>query len=265
MNARSIDPVHGDGMRAVAIMFAELGHELTGTRSATPFDAVTHVARRRVAGAEGCSVTIYQDGRFKTVSATDERSRRADEIQYELGSGPCVDAIVHATLYHPEDLSQDPRWPEYGVRVSELGVASVLSYRLGLNYGNPGDGANPCSDGLVAGLNVYAGRVAAFDDAAVQTGLLLATHAAALVAAEVNREKAKNLERGFQTNRDIGVAVGILMAQNKITRTQAFDLLRIGSQNSNRKVHEIAEELIETGVLPSFHVKRNGRRVVRKN
>jgi len=57
--------------------------------------------------------------------------------------------------------------------------------------------------------------------------LFLATHAVALVGAEVSREKAKNLERGLQTNRDIGVAVGILMAQNKITRTQAFDLLRI--------------------------------------
>jgi AmiR/NasT family two-component response regulator len=104
---------------------------------------------------------------------------------------------------------------------------------------------------LVAGLNVYANRVAAFDDAAVQTGLLLATHAAALVAAEVNREKAKSLERGLYTNRDIGVAIGILMAQHKITRAQAFNLLRIVSQNSNRKVHVIAEELIETGVLPS--------------
>jgi hypothetical protein len=176
-----------------------------------------------------------------------------------------VDAIVRSTLYHPDDLSQDPRWPEYGVRVGELGVASVLSYRLGLNYGNPGDGANPCSDGLVAGLNVYASRVAAFDDAAVQTGLLLATHAAALVAAEVNREKAKSLERGLYTNRDIGVAIGILMAQHKITRAQAFNLLRIVSQNSNRKVHVIAEELIETGVLPSLHVERNGRQFVRKN
>jgi hypothetical protein len=175
-----------------------------------------------------------------------------------------VDAIVHGALYHPEDLSQDPRWPEYGLRVSKLGVASMLSYRLGHNYGNLGDEVDPHSDSLIAGLNVYASRVAAFDDAAVQVGLVLATHAAALVAGEVNREKAKNLERGLQTNRDIGVAVGILMAQHRVTRSEAFNLLRIVSQNYNRKVHDVAEEVIETGALPPLHAQRNARRVVRR-
>ena len=38
---------------------------------------------------------------------------------------------------------------------------------------------------------------------------------------------------------DIGVAMGVLMTQYKITRSQAFDLLRVASQNTNRKLVDI--------------------------
>lgn len=71
-----------------------------------------------------------------------------------------------------------------------------------------------------------------------------------MIAAELNRDRADNLDKALLTSRDIGVAMGVLMIRQKITREQAFDLLRIVSQSSNRKLHEVAEAVAETGALP---------------
>jgi len=228
-------------LQATAAMFADLGHELATAAHEAPFDALTRVAVARVAGAQSASVTTLRGGQFRTESATDDRARSADALQYELGSGPCVDAIIDDALYHPTDLRHDERWPEYGRRANaEFGVASMVSYRLGGDF---------LAEEMIAGLNLYSYEPDAFSSGAVGIGLLLATHAAALVAAQLNRDKVMNLEQALASSRDIGVAMGVLMARYRLTREQAIDLLRIASQRSNRKLRDIAVEVGDCGVL----------------
>ena len=65
------------------------------------------------------------------------------------------------------------------------------------------------------------------------------------------RQDNSNLRRGLESSRVIGVAIGILMQQHRLTRDQAFDLLRLRSQHSNRRLRDIAEELVDTGSLPA--------------
>jgi AmiR/NasT family two-component response regulator len=43
--------------------------------------------------------------------------------------------------------------------------------------------------------------------------------------------------------------MGVLMARLLVTREQAFDLMRIASQRTNRKLRDIAEDVLETGTL----------------
>jgi AmiR/NasT family two-component response regulator len=45
------------------------------------------------------------------------------------------------------------------------------------------------------------------------------------------------------------VAMGILMQQHRLTRAQAFDLLRVASQDTNRKLADVAMDVADTGVL----------------
>jgi hypothetical protein len=63
------------------------------------------------------------------------------------------------------------------------------------------------------------------------------------------RAVVEHLELALSTNREIGIAIGILMATHKITDAQAFDLLSRVSQRSNRKLRVIALEVARTGVL----------------
>ena len=228
-----------DHLRQVAEDFERLGRQLSGSGQVDPFEAVTRLALERVPAARAASITTVRHDRFTTAASTDEVARRADAIQYEVGSGPCVDAIVDQTVYQPKDLARDDRWPEFGRRVvAELGLHSMLSFRMKLE-----------AAGVIAGLNFYGEGPDAFDDHDLAEGLLLTTHAAQAVSAAHLRDRVENLERALSSNRDIGTAIGVLIAQHKLTRDQAFDLLRIASQNTNRKLHDVALDVIETGAV----------------
>jgi hypothetical protein len=227
---------------AVAELYAEIGRELAShTQRSDALAALSDLAVRRVPGAEYAGITLIRSGKMTTVAATDEVVERIDEIQYQLGSGPCVDAVLDDAIYNPDDLRTDDRWPEFGHRAAaKTGVLSTLSFRLYLEADR---------DGVLAGLNMYSRAPAAFDEPARSIGLLLATHGALAVASAIARERADNLERALLNSREIGIAIGVLMARHKVTREQGFDLLRIASQQSNRKLSDIATEVADTGAL----------------
>jgi len=226
---------------SVASAFADLGDRLdtSGVTAKGALEALVVVAVERVPGAEAASVTTMKKGTLTTAASTEDWSRAADSLQYDLGSGPCVDAIIEDTIFRPENLRTDPRWPEFGRRVAEdLGVLSMLSFRLRLD-----------SDDMVAGLNLYSRRERAFDDEATMVGLLLATHGSLAVNAALAHERRTHLQRALETNRDIGTAMGILMWRHRVTRQQAFDLLAVASQRTNSKLHDVAAGVIDSGTL----------------
>ena len=59
--------------------------------------------------------------------------------------------------------------------------------------------------------------------------------------------RAIQLEAALAHSRDIGAAIGILMALRHVTRDQAFDELRRASMARNVKLHVLALEVVETG------------------
>ena len=48
----------------------------------------------------------------------------------------------------------------------------------------------------------------------------------------------------------IGQAQGILMERERIASGEAFDILRRASQHLNRKLRDVAEDLVDTGETP---------------
>lgn len=74
----------------------------------------------------------------------------------------------------------------------------------------------------------------------------------ALLRAELEQAHStiENLQVALRTNREIGVAIGILMTRELCTQEQAFDMLRAASQRTHRKLSEIADDVRRTGSLP---------------
>jgi len=101
----------------------------------------------------------------------------------------------------------------------------------------------------VAGLNIYSDATDAFDERARATGLVLATHGGLLMNTMLANDRVRNLQRALASNRQIGVAIGVLMLEHRLTQAQAFDVLRAASQDSNRKLTDVAIEVIDTGTL----------------
>jgi hypothetical protein len=229
-------------MFGLSELFDRLGRELAEAQQRDDiYRALTDAALRSVPAAEQAGITQGKNGSFKTFAPTDDVVGQIDQIQYDLTSGPCVDAILEETVFNAPDLREDKRWPEFGRRAYEAtGVISMLSFRLFFED----------ESGVLAALNMYSAKPAAFDDASRSIGLLLSTHGALALSAAIANDKADNLLVALQTSREIGVAMGVLMASHKVTREQAFDLLRISSQHTHRKIAEIALDVAETGELP---------------
>ncbi len=90
----------------------------------------------------------------------------------------------------------------------------------------------------------------------VAVAQIVVDHAAALVDRERAaactahiRTEVDALGRALTSSREIGVAMGILMARHALTGAQSFDLLRRASQRRNEKLHDLALEVVATGQL----------------
>jgi hypothetical protein len=202
-----------------------------------------------VPGAHWASVTMVRKKALRTLCSSHPDAERADAIQYALGTGPCVDAAVDDSVYVTGAVDQDERWPEYGRRVhEEVGVCSIMAHRLTLLDDSD----------VVAALNIYSRDPDAFDDDAVRQGTLSATQCSLLVSAHLAAERSDNLTKALGSNREIGMAMGVLMARRQVTRDEAFAMLRRSSQDSNRKVTEVAADVVETGQLPARQDRRQG-------
>lgn len=245
MAAKDDPPPGASALQELAADLAGLGHEVFGA-AVSPADAdpdvlgsLARVALARVRGADWVSVTTLRGTEFVTDAATDEQAVAADALQYMLGSGPCVDAIVEDAVFHAPRIAEDERWPKYGQRVAdELGVASMLSFRLALEI-----------DEVIGALNIYSLTADALGPDSIGVGRLLAVHGALIVSAAADRSQIAHLQKALESSREIGVAIGVIMAAHKVTRDEAFGLLRIASQHANRKLRDVATDVADTGML----------------
>lgn len=226
----------------LAEVFADLARQLQTEKS--PDQTQERVTRSAVETVDGCdhaSITMVRrrGGGVETRAATDEVPVRVDAIQYETGQGPCLEAIAEHRSCLISDLATDERWPAFCHRAAaETGVRAMLSFRLFV------------ADDTIGALNLFSRKVAAFDESARLIGTVLAAHAAIAVTAARDREHAEHVDEALLNSREIGMAMGLLMARGPATQQQAFDLLRLTSQRLNIKLRTVAATVIDTGRLP---------------
>ncbi|MHA3703748.1 ANTAR domain-containing protein [Jatrophihabitans sp. YIM 134969] len=65
-----------------------------------------------------------------------------------------------------------------------------------------------------------------------------------------DRAEIEQLQAALVAARRIGAAMGILMATLKVDEDGAFDRLRTASQHTNRKLRDVAGDVVYAGALP---------------
>jgi GAF domain-containing protein len=203
---------------------------------------ITTIARQAMPGPKAASITLIRGEKAFTVAHDGQMAVDADELQYERGYGPCLDAGRAGQVFLIDDMRTEQRWPAYARDASQHGVGSSLSVPL------------PFQGAMIGALNTYADRPHAFGE----DDLALAQEIAAWIALAVENAEAAtrtaedlvHLRAAMLSRAVIEQAKGVLIERYKVTQEDAFTLLTHASQNTNVKLRDIAEELVRTGVLP---------------
>ncbi len=66
-------------------------------------------------------------------------------------------------------------------------------------------------------------------------------------AGVLHAEQVQHRQEALKTSRKIGAAIGLVMAKAVVTEEDAFLILRKASQNRNRKLRDLADELALAG------------------
>ena len=224
----------------------ELAHLAGLVLAADDLDAalvrVTQVAVAAVEGCDGASLTMRNAGVPVAPASSDLWSAQLDEVQFEEQEGPCLDCLREGTVMRVRDFAADQRFPSYGPRAAAHGARSALSLPL-------------AADGRTVGaLNLYAKQVDAFDLASLAIGELIAAHAALAVQAATayysSRDLATQMRAAMESRAVIEQAKGVVMAQDGCGADQAFVTLVARSQRANRKLRDVAAEVVAAVARP---------------
>jgi len=185
-----------------------------------------------------CGITLLRERKAATVASSSAAAQAMDEIQYGFSDGPCITASREQVPVHIEDLEADDRWPQCTARIREHGMRSILAVPFLLD----GD--------TRAALNLYSHRPHRFDERArdLAHGFVSQTSMALRLAVRFAHfsEKASNLKATLETRTGIDVAVGIIMAQNRCSQAEAFELLKTASSTRNVKLHTVAASIVDS-------------------
>ena len=217
----------------LAQRMAELARAVAAPRSLEDVLCdVTATALELIPGAETAGVLLLAaGGKFESLAGTSDLPHRLDELQVKYNEGPCVEAALDALIVRTDDFREERRWPRYSAAVIEIGVLSGLSFKL---Y---------TSDRTAGALNLFSFKPNAFDAEAETIGAVLAAHAAAAILASRHEQQ---LESALSTRDRIGQAKGIIMERYDVDDVRAFDLLRQLSQDTNTKLVDVAQRVIDT-------------------
>jgi GAF domain-containing protein len=134
-------------------------------------------------------------------------------------------------------MATERRWPAYLARAQQQGLQRSLSLPLTVQGSTLG------------AMNIYgfAGSAALDGHTRQQLEVFAGQASGALLLATTKADDTSlrtQLEQALSSRTVIDQALGIVMAEQRCDADQAFDLLRMRSQSSQRKLRDVAADLI---------------------
>ena len=209
----------------MATAFRERATEAAMTR-------VVGLAAAVVDAAAFASVSMRGgDDGLHTPWASDEAARGLDQLQYDAGDGPCVEAVRSEEVCQAVLTDTGGPSTDFAAAAARHGVGSVLSTPLRV-------------EGVVLGaLNLYYRGDGPFADgqrrlAADLTELLATVLSLAGPSFEVR------LAQAVATRDVIAAASGVLMAWHRCGQDEAFAILRRTAVRDDRSIVEVARDVL---------------------
>lgn len=207
----------------------------TGDSYESVYQRLCAAAVELVEGCDHASLMERRGGQAVTLAASDDVAGHVDDLEREVGAGPCLDAMDDSQPEHhcATDLRADSQWPELAERVlAESPVRGMGGFRM--RY----------TDQRLGALNVFSDEAGALDQDSMDRASMLAAFASVALAALGRGEEASTLRRGLESNREIGKAIGLVMAMHDVSDERAFEMLARISQDMNIKLSEVAAQVV---------------------
>jgi GAF domain-containing protein len=196
---------------------------------------VADLATRQIPGCELAGCTLVRDGTATTAVFTDSLSPEIDRSQYESDRGPCLDAYRQGVVMRIDDTHEESPWPEFTRAAAEHGIRSTISFPL------------VGEQGPIGALNLYSRKAANFAENDEISSAVVA-HASALLSSAQRYWSAQQLSENLQTamvsRATIEQAKGIIMGARHCDADTAFAELQRASQHQNRKLRDIAADIV---------------------
>jgi GAF domain-containing protein len=216
----------------LALRMAELAQAIALRRVDDVLVDVTAAAKELIPGVDIAGVLLIgKGGTHQTLAPTSDLMFKLDKLQMATGEGPCLQAALDETVIRTDDFRNEPRFPNYAPKVVELGLRSALSLKL---Y---------TADRTAGALNLFGYEPKLWSSEAETIGMVLAAHAASAILASRATEQ---LQSALSTRDRIGQAKGIIMERFKIDDVRAFEMLRQLSQDTNTKLVDVAQRVVDT-------------------
>lgn len=199
-------------------------------------DDVAQRTAARTAIDGGVAVTMDPESTPVTAGSSSPLAWQVDQMQYEIGVGPCLHALRTGEGLYVADLGADHRWKDYGPRAAALGAASCVSSPVLVGgrvvavmkaYSRTIDGISPDQQAVIAEVALE-----------ISGGIDLARHLTSQARELDDRTAA------MDTRRTIDLALGVLVERTDCTVAEAFSLLRRYSQQFNVKLNEAARQVL---------------------
>ncbi|NOL45472.1 GAF and ANTAR domain-containing protein [Kribbella sandramycini] len=228
----TIDPNAPTAADAFARLAVEL-HEAPGVEET--LQAVIDFALQAESSSHAGVVLTVRSGRAEIGAVTDPAIEELYRLQIDSDAGPLITALETRAVLVVQDIADDTEWPAWRDKALELGIRSVLHVPMVL-------GNRPI--GALSPYNEAPDSFSADDEAIAH---ILARHASVAVASARQEE---NMAAAVDARKLVGQAMGILMERFDVDGDRAFAILRRYSQDNNRKLRDVAQELIDTRKLP---------------
>ena len=223
----------------LATLFVDMADTLVAEFDVIDFLHTLTEHAAAVSGAEAVGLMLADErGRLQYLAASNETGKMLELLQLQIDEGPCVDCYATRAPVVNADLSTaSPRWPRFAPAAFSAGFQSVHAFPMRLR------------ESVFGALNLCGHADAAFDADEVRVVQALADVATIALIQERNLSRADALTEQLQgalTSRiTIEQAKGALAQLEGSSPNQAFQLLRSQARSSGRRLHDVAQEVLD--------------------
>jgi len=206
----------------------------------------------KILRAEAAGVMLADPrGGLRLIASSDERTRLLELFELQGAQGPCLDAFSSGRAVQADATDSRARWPVFATQASGAGFRVMCAVPLRVRAD------------IIGALNLFRSSEEPFTRTEMEIAQAMAEMAAiGLIQERALRERnllAEQLQAALQSRVIIEQAKGMLAEYLAVTVDEAFRLLRNYSRDHNRKLSEIASDVVDRTIPSAALGRRPGQ------